>query len=150
LLRALAAEGRTVFVSSHLINEMALTAERLVVIGRGAMIAETGVSEFIARSAGDTVRVVSPMSAAFVSVLREAGAEATVGDDGAIVVSGMTAPDIGELAARRSLTVHELVPLQASLEDAFMELTSDAVEYRSTDNAHATLASAGARFQEES
>jgi len=150
LLRDLAAEGRTVFVSSHLINEMALTAERLVVIGRGTMIAETSVSDFIARSAGNTVRLVSPMGGAFVSALEEAGARSAVDDDGAIVVSGMTAPEIGDLAARRSFTEHELVPLRASLEDAFMELTSEAVEYRSTDNPHAALASSGTRHQENS
>jgi len=108
--------GRTVFVSSHLINEMALTAERLIVIGRGALIAETSVSEFTSRSAADAVRVVTPMSTTFVSVLHGAGAEVTMDDDGAIVVTGMTSAEVGELASQRSLTVHELVPLRASLE----------------------------------
>jgi ABC-2 type transport system ATP-binding protein len=133
LLRNLAAEGRTVFVSSHLINEMALTAERLIVIGRGALIAETSVEEFTARSAADAVRVVTPMSRTFVSALHRAGAAATVDDDGAIVVTGMTSAQVGELATQRGLTVHELVPLRASLEDAFMELTRDAVEYRTQE-----------------
>jgi ABC-2 type transport system ATP-binding protein len=130
LLRDLAAEGRTVFVSSHLINEMALTAERLVVIGRGTLIAETSVQEFTGRSADDAVRVVTPTSRTFVSALIGAGAEVTVDDDGAIVVRGMTAAAVGELAANRSLTIHELVPLRASLEDAFMELTRDSVEFQ--------------------
>jgi ABC-2 type transport system ATP-binding protein len=133
LLRDLAAEGRTVFVSSHLINEMALTAERLVVIGRGALIAETSVAEFTAQSAADAVRVVTPMAGNFASVLRRAGAEVRLDVDGAIVATGMTSAEIGALAAHRAVTVHELVPMKASLEDAFMELTHDAVEYRTAD-----------------
>jgi ABC-2 type transport system ATP-binding protein len=133
LLRSLAAEGRTVFVSSHLINEMALTAQRLVVIGRGVLIAETTVEEFTAQSAEDAVRVVTPTAPTFVSALRQAGARAKVGDDGAIRVTGMTAAEVGELASHRALTVHELVPLRASLEDAFMELTRDSVEFRTEE-----------------
>jgi ABC-2 type transport system ATP-binding protein len=133
LLRDLAAEGRTVFVSSHLINEMALTAERLIVIGRGALIAETSVREFTSRSTADAVRVVTPMGRDFVSVVRGTGAETTVDDDGAIVVTGMTSAQVGELVAKRSITVHELVPLRASLEDAFMELTRDAVEFQTRE-----------------
>jgi ABC-2 type transport system ATP-binding protein len=130
LLRDLAAQGRTVFVSSHLINEMALTAERLVVIGRGTLIAETSVSEFTAQSTTEAVRLVTPMADMFLSALSDAGASARVESDGSIVVSGLTAAEIGELAADRILTVHELTPIQGSLEDAFMELTHDAVEYR--------------------
>jgi ABC-2 type transport system ATP-binding protein len=132
LLRGLAAEGRTVFVSSHLINEMALTAERLVVIGRGSLIAETSVAEFTSRSDLDTVRVVTPMTTSFVDALREAGGQAEVDPDGSIVASGLSAAEIGELAADRIFTLHELTPLQASLEDAFMELTRDSVEFQST------------------
>ena len=131
LLRDLAAEGRTVLVSSHLINEMALTAERLVVIGRGTLIAETSVDDFIARHQSDAVRIVSPTPQRFVSVLSRAGARPVVHDDGSIVASGLTSVDIGELAADQELTVHELTPLRASLEDVFMELTSPSVEYRS-------------------
>jgi ABC-2 type transport system ATP-binding protein len=133
LLRDLAAEGRTVFVSSHLINEMALTAERLIVIGRGAMIAETSVQEFTAQSTGGAVRVVTPMAGTFVPALHRAGAEATVDEDGAITVTGMTSAEVGDLAAHRSVVVHELVPLRASLEDVFMELTRDSVEYRTRE-----------------
>ena len=136
LLRDLAAEGRTVLVSSHLITEMALTAERLVVIGRGTLIAETSVKEFTERSQGDSVRVVTPTPKRFVTELSRIGAHPSVSADGSIVVSGIRSADVGELAARTSLIVHELTPLRASLEDAFMELTSDAVEYRSaTDSA---------------
>ncbi|HTU36398.1 MAG TPA: ATP-binding cassette domain-containing protein [Acidimicrobiales bacterium] len=131
LLRGLAAEGRTVLVSSHLISEMALTAQRLVVIGRGSLIAETSVEEFTASSQGDTVRVLTPTPQRFVKALSEAGARPSVGEDGAITVHAMRAADIGELAARLSVTVHELTPVRASLEDAFMALTADAVDFRS-------------------
>ncbi len=131
LLRDLAAEGRTVLVSSHLINEMALTAERLVVIGRGRLIADTSVEEFTAQSQGDSVRVVTPTPTRFVTELSRAGARPSIAADGAIVVNGMDAAEIGELAIRRLLTVHELTPVRASLEDAFMELTGDDVEFRS-------------------
>jgi ABC-2 type transport system ATP-binding protein len=129
LLRDLAAEGRTVFVSSHLINEMSLTAERLVVIGRGSLIAETTVAEFTAQAALDAVRVVTPMAALFLAALDDAGAAAQLADDGSIEVTGLSSAEVGELAADRSLTLHELSPLRGSLEDAFMELTHDAVEY---------------------
>jgi ABC-2 type transport system ATP-binding protein len=132
LLRDLAAEGRTVLVSSHLISEMALTAQRLVVIGRGSLIAETDVNEFIARTRSDSVRIVTPTPQRFVSALSRAGVRPSVDDDG-IVVTGMSAAAIGELAAAQALTLHELTPVRASLEDAFMELTADTVEYRSHD-----------------
>src|SRR5580692_10005286 len=130
LLRDLAAEGRTVLVSSHLISEMSPTAERLVVIGRGTLIAEMSVSEFTSQSAPDTVRVVTPMTESFVNALEEAGAESRVEPGGSIVATGLTATEIGTLAADRVLTLYELTPLQGSLEDAFMELTHDAVEFR--------------------
>jgi len=134
LLRDLASEGRTVLVSSHLINEMALTAERLVVIGRGALIAETSVDDFVARHQSEAVRVVTPTPQRFVAALSRAGARPAVNDDGSIVASGLTSADVGELAADQELTVHELTPLRASLEDVFMELTSASVEYRSHDH----------------
>jgi ABC-2 type transport system ATP-binding protein len=132
LLRDLAAQGRTVFVSSHLINEMALTAERLVVIGRGTLIAETSVSAFTAQAAPEAVRVVTPTTATFLAALDDAGAVARVEIDGSILATGLSSEQIGDLAAARTLTVHELSPLRGSLEDAFMELTHDSVEYRST------------------
>jgi ABC-2 type transport system ATP-binding protein len=131
LLRDLASEGRTVLVSSHLINEMALTAERLVVIGRGTLIAETSVDDFVARHDSDAVRIVTPTPQRFVAALSRAGARPAVNDDGSIVATGLTAADIGELATDQTLTVHELTPLRASLEDVFMDLTSASVEYRS-------------------
>jgi ABC-2 type transport system ATP-binding protein len=130
LLRDLAAEGRTVFVSSHLINEMSLTAEQLVVIGQGSLIAETSVREFAAQGTLEAVRVVTPMTDCFLAALDDVGAEARLEDDGSIVATGLSAAAIGELAADRILTVHELSPLRGSLEDAFMELAHDAVEFR--------------------
>jgi ABC-2 type transport system ATP-binding protein len=139
LLRDLASEGRTVLVSSHLINEMALTAERLVVIGRGTLIAETSVDDFVANHQNDAVRIVSPTPQRFVSVLSRAGARPVVHDDGSIVASGLTSADIGELAADQELTMHELTPLRASLEDVFMELTSSSVEYRSQTDDQAAV-----------
>ena len=129
-LRGLAAEGRTVFVSSHLISEMSLTADRLVVIGRGRLIAETSVADFVARSGRGAVKLVTPDLAAFTSALTAAGAKVGDGDGGSLTVEGLTAPQIGDLAARDGLRVHELAPIAASLEDAFMELTQDEVEYR--------------------
>jgi ABC-2 type transport system ATP-binding protein len=136
LLRGLAAEGRTVLVSSHLINEMALTAERLVVIGQGTLIAETSVDEFVARNRRESVRVVTPTPQLLVTALSRAGARPAVEPDGAIVVKGLTTAEVGDLAGAHALTLHELTPLRASLEDAFMELTSDAVVYRSHTHPH--------------
>ena len=123
-LRARAAEGRTVFVSSHLISEMAQTADRLVVIGRGRLIAETSVADFIARSGGAAVKLVTPDVAVFTTTLTAAGAKVGSDEAGVLTIEGLTAPQIGDLAARDGLRVHELVPITASLEDAFMELTA--------------------------
>jgi ABC-2 type transport system ATP-binding protein len=129
LLRDLAEQGRTVLVSSHLISEMALTAERLVVIGRGRLIAETSVADFVSRSDGGIVRLVTPDLVAFSTVLSAAGA--TVGDvGGSLTVGGLTAAEIGDLAARDRFRIHELTPITGSLEDAFMKLTQDEVEFR--------------------
>ncbi|HUI03092.1 MAG TPA: ATP-binding cassette domain-containing protein [Acidimicrobiales bacterium] len=129
-LRGLAAEGRTVFVSSHLISEMSLTADRLVVIGRGRLIAETSVSDFVRRNDEGTVRLVTPDPSAFADALAAAGADVGTGEGGSLTVKGMTAPQIGDMAARDGLRVHELTPIAGSLEDAFMELTQDEVEFR--------------------
>ncbi|HSP36353.1 MAG TPA: ATP-binding cassette domain-containing protein [Frankiaceae bacterium] len=132
LLKSLAAEGRTVFVSSHLMSEMAQTAEHLIVIGRGKLIADESVSAFVRRAARDAVRVRSPHAARLAELVT--GAEVTVRplDDGALEVSGMTAEQIGDVAAVHHLTLHELSPVSASLEEAFMDLTRDSVEYTGT------------------
>jgi ABC-2 type transport system ATP-binding protein len=129
-LRGLAAEGRTVLVSSHLISEMSLTADRLVVIGRGRLIAETSVADFIARSGRGAVKVITPQRAELTAALTTAGAKVDQGDPDSLSVEGLSAAQIGDLAARDGLRVHELTPIAASLEDAFMELTHDQVEFR--------------------
>lgn len=134
LLRHLAGEGRAVFVSSHLISEMALTAERLVVIGRGALIADTTVQDFTTLNGGDSIRVVTPEVEALVAAVRNAGGEAELAPDGSVAVRAMTSVALGELIWSQRIRVHELTPVRASLEDAFMDLTRDAVEYRSGGN----------------
>ena len=139
-LRGLAAQGRTVFVSSHLISEMSLTADRLVVIGRGKLIAETSVADFVARSGRGAVKLVTPDRGEFASALAAAGARLEDGEGGSLTVEGMTAPQIGDIAARHGLRVHELTPVAVSLEDAFMELTQDEVEYRPSSMAGAVAA----------
>jgi ABC-2 type transport system ATP-binding protein len=138
-LRDLAAEGRTVFVSSHLISEMSLTADRLIVIGRGRLIAETNVDDFVARSGGGAVKLVTPDVALFSSGLTEAGATVTE-DNGSLTVEGLSGPQIGDLAAREGMRIYEMTPITASLEDAFMELTHDEVEYRPLTMPGATAA----------
>jgi ABC-2 type transport system ATP-binding protein len=127
LLRALAAEGRTVFVSSHLMSEMAITAEHLVVIGRGKLIADASVDDLIGRSGHHRVRVRGPEVQRLRALLPEARATAAGND--ALVFSGTTAQVIGEAAAASRIVLHELVPLQPTLEEAFMELTDDSVEF---------------------
>ncbi|MGV0790541.1 ABC transporter ATP-binding protein [Mycolicibacterium sp. XJ1819] len=131
LMRSLAGEGRTVFVSSHLLAEMANTADRLVVIGKGRLIASTTVTEFISRSGADVVRVRSPQMAALHGVLVQAGLTAQQAPgDSALLVRGARIEVVGELAARHGITLHELSAQQASLEEAYMKMTDDAVEYR--------------------
>ena len=129
LLKRLAAEGRTVFVSSHLMSEMALTADHLIVIGRGRLIADVPVREFIQGAGRNVVRVRSPQATELRELLVGPDVAVTVVDGGALEVSGLTAEQIGDLAAERGLRLHELTPQQASLEEAFMELTRGDLEY---------------------
>ncbi len=127
LMKALAAEGRTVFVSSHLMSEMEHTADHLIVIGRGQLLADCTMEEFIARSSGQTVRVATPQA----EVLAEAGGTVVPGDgDEALIVSGLVAARVGDIAFTCGVRLHELTVVRASLEAAFMELTADSVEYR--------------------
>jgi ABC-2 type transport system ATP-binding protein len=132
LLKRLAAEGRTVFLSSHLMSEMALTAEHLIIVGRGRLIADTTVEDVVAQASADgVVRVRTPDAAALRDVLvGEGGATITSPERDVLEVRGMAAPRIGEVAASQRLVLHELTPVRASLEDAYMRLTGDAVEYR--------------------
>ena len=129
LLRRLAAEGRTVFVSSHLMSEMALTADEVIIIGRGRFLAQQPVAEITAHSAARFVRVRSPQLGQVRSALDGHGAETALEDDGSLHVRGMDEAAIGELAARQGLVLHELAPQAASLEEVFMELTNDELEY---------------------
>ncbi|WP_030860474.1 ABC transporter ATP-binding protein [Streptomyces sp. NRRL S-37] len=129
LMKSLAAQGRTVFVSSHLMSEMALTADHLVVIGQGRLLADTSMTEFIERNSRSYVRIRSPQRERLLDVLHRAGITAVESGDGALEVDGSKAEHIGELAARQQVVLHELSPRQASLEEAFMRLTAESVEY---------------------
>ena len=129
LLQGLAGEGRTVFVSSHLMSEMALTATDLVVIGRGRLIAQTSVHDFIASNTEATVLVRSPGADVLAVVLRAEGAGVVARDDGALLVTGLDGSRVGDLALDAGVALHELRPEQASLEEVFMELTSDMVDF---------------------
>jgi ABC-2 type transport system ATP-binding protein len=130
LLKGLGREGRTVFVSSHLMSEMALTADHLVVIGRGRLIAEMPVADFIAQSSQQFVRVRTVQPDTFREAMESNGATVAQEDDGALSVMGLNAEEIGDIAFDRRLPLHELSPQLASLEEAFMELTQDSVDYR--------------------
>ncbi len=130
-MRGLAAEGRTVLVSSHLMSEMALTADRIIVVGRGRLILESSMRDLADRFKRD-VLVRTPDVAGLRSVLENAGASVSV-DDGALVVRSLEAADIADLAARHGIAVHELTPRSATLEDAYLELTEDSVEFRTAE-----------------
>ncbi|MDH6577441.1 ATP-binding cassette domain-containing protein [Kitasatospora sp. MAP5-34] len=140
LLKSLAAEGRTVLVSSHLMSEMALTAEHLIVIGRGKLIADTSVEEFTRSASSGAVLVRTPDAVRLGKLLGELdGVTVTTGDDVQVLeVSGAESEQIGRLAAEHSLVLFELTPQQASLEEAFMEMTKDAVEYEAVVTPRAT------------
>jgi ABC-2 type transport system ATP-binding protein len=129
LMRALAAEGRTVLVSSHLMSEMALTADHLIVIGRGRLISNTGLADFVRASSRGHVVVRSPRAAELARLLAAEGA-AVEPDDGALAVTGLDAATLGDLAAGHGIALHELASRHASLEEAFMELTDGSVDFR--------------------
>ncbi|MFJ2865415.1 ABC transporter ATP-binding protein [Kitasatospora sp. NPDC087314] len=129
LFRRLAEEGRTVFVSSHMMAEMEHTADRLVVIGRGRLIADESLAEFSTRNAVTSVAVRTPELAALAQVLQAEGASVRRAEPEAGVVTGLPAARIGELALRHGLVLHELATRTSSLESAFMSLTADSVEY---------------------
>jgi ABC-2 type transport system ATP-binding protein len=134
LLKGLASEGRTVFVSSHLMSEMSLTADHLIVIGRGRLIADLPVDEFVRRASKKLVRVRTPQPLQLRMVL-EGHDVVVTGDDSALEISGLTAEQVGEAAAAHGVVLHELTPQQASLEEAFMELTREDVEFASPESA---------------
>jgi ABC-2 type transport system ATP-binding protein len=131
LLKSLAAEGRTVFVSSHLMSEMALTAEQVIVIGRGRLIRDISVAEFLGQASGKVVHVRSPRVAELRAALTAPDVTVIDADPrGLLEVTGLTAAEIGDVALERGIPIHELTPQQASLEEAFMTLTRDDVEYK--------------------
>ncbi|MFC4512855.1 ABC transporter ATP-binding protein [Streptomyces ehimensis] len=134
LMKSLATQGRTVFVSSHLMSEMALTADHLVVIGQGKLLADTSMTDFIKENSRSYVRMRSPEQERLREILRGAGIDVTPGEEGALEVEGEDAAHLGELAARHRITLHELSPRSASLEEAFMRLTAGSVEYHAHEN----------------
>ncbi|MFF3988767.1 ABC transporter ATP-binding protein [Streptomyces sp. NPDC001797] len=129
LMKSLAAQGRTVFVSSHLMSEMALTADHLVVIGQGRLLADTSMADFIRTNSRSYVRVRSPQRERLLDVLHGAGITVVETGTGALEAEGGKAEPIGELAAQNGIVLHELSIQQASLEEAFMQLTAESVEY---------------------
>jgi ABC-2 type transport system ATP-binding protein len=129
LLKSLATEGRTVFVSSHLMSEMSLTADHLIVIGRGKLIADTSVADFLAGASKQLVHVRTPQTEQLREILAGLGATVTDTEEGLLEVSGLTAERIGEAAAAQTIVLHELTPHQASLEEAFMDLTRGELEF---------------------
>jgi ABC-2 type transport system ATP-binding protein len=130
LLRSLAGEGRTVLVSSHLMSEMALTADHLVVIGAGRLLADDTVDGFVAASGRNSVRVRSPQSERLAVLLADQGATATASAVDVLEVTDASTDVVGDVAAANGITIHELSLQQVTLEEAFMELTHDSVEYR--------------------
>ncbi|MBC6464031.1 ABC transporter ATP-binding protein [Actinomadura alba] len=129
MFHRLAAEGRTVFVSSHLMTEMEHTADRLIVIGRGELIASESLTEFAARGTRQSVTVRTPDPAALTAVVTAEGASVEPEDDGSCTVTGLSAARISELAFDHRIMLHEITTRSSSLEEAFMELTADSVEY---------------------
>jgi ABC-2 type transport system ATP-binding protein len=131
LMKRLASEGRTVFLSSHLMSEMEETADHIIVVGRGRVVADMALSQFIRRHSGESVRVVSPQQPELASALERMGATVELDGDGGLIVRGIEAARIGDIAAAQDIRLHELTPRRASLETAYMELTRDSVEYQS-------------------
>jgi ABC-2 type transport system ATP-binding protein len=144
LLRSFATEGRTILISSHLMSEMALTADHLIVIGRGRLIADTSVEAFIAQSTQSFVRVRSPQLEALAGAITARGGTTRPEPDGALAVSGVQISAIGDLARNDGIALHELSPQVASLEEAFMELTRESVQFHAgADAGHSTAAIGG-------
>jgi ABC-2 type transport system ATP-binding protein len=140
-LRRLAADGRTVLVSSHLMSEMALTADHLIVVGRGKLLADAPTRSLTQSSARADVLVRSPRASELAELLTARGAAVTVEQDGGLAVTGMDAPAIADLAAAHGVAVHELAPRQPSLEQAYLDLTAASTDYRAATTAGSTQAS---------
>ena len=130
LVRSLATEGRTVFLSSHLMSEMAVTADHLIVLGRGSIIADAPIAEILAAATGTSVKLRSPQAPALATALAAPGVTITSTAADSLTIAGLTAAEVGEAAARAGLVLHELTPGSASLEQAYMQLTENDVEYQ--------------------
>ena len=139
LLKGLAADGHTVFVSSHLMSEMALTAEHVIVVGRGRLMADMPMAELIAQSSGDVVVVRSPQATALAEALAATDVVVSHTEHETLEVTGLTVAQIGDHARDLRISLHGLAPKQASLEEAFMEMTRDEVEFHATTPTDHTL-----------
>jgi ABC-2 type transport system ATP-binding protein len=133
LLKGLASEGRTVFVSSHLMSEMSVTADHLIVIGRGRLLADMAVDEFVFKASGDRVRVRTPEATRLRELVLGPDVSVESSETGLLEINGLTAARVGDIAWTNRIPLHELTPIQASLEEAFMEMTRDDVEFQSID-----------------
>jgi ABC-2 type transport system ATP-binding protein len=132
LLKRLAGEGRTVFLSSHLMSEMSLTADHLIIIGRGRLIRDVGLAEFVDEWSRNVVRVRSPQAAALREEILGPNVRVSSEEPSVLEVDGLTAAQIGDAAARHGFVLHELIPEKVSLEEAFMDLTREETEFRAT------------------
>ena len=140
LLRQLATDGHTVLVSSHLMSEMALTADHLIIIGRGKLLADTPTERLTESSTRTDVFVRSPRASELAALLTASGADVTA-EDGGLAVTSLEAPAIADLAAQHGIAVHELMPRQPSLEQAYLDLTGASTDYRAADQASRSQAS---------
>ncbi|MGW2111614.1 ABC transporter ATP-binding protein, partial [Streptomyces sp. NPDC001948] len=149
LMKALAAEGRTIFVSSHLMSEMALTADHLIVIGQGKLLADTSMADFIHQNSRSYVRLRSPQQERLRDVLHEAGLIVVETGGGTLEIDGATTEALGELAAQHQIVLHELSAQRASLEEAFMQMTADSVEYHAHSDHAAAPPPTGPQWGEQ-
>jgi ABC-2 type transport system ATP-binding protein len=150
LVRRLAAEGRTILLSSHLMSEMAVTADHLIVLGRGRVIADAPVAELIGAATRNTVRVRTPWSAELAALFSRPDVSVSRTGEDLLEIAGVPAAEIGNQAARAGIALHELTPVNASLEEAYMALTQNDVEYRTGDSPAGTDAPKSATDQMES
>jgi ABC-2 type transport system ATP-binding protein len=149
LMKALAAEGRTIFVSSHLMSEMALTADHLIVIGQGRLLADMSMADFIHQNSRSYVRLRSPQQERLREVLHVAGLIVVETGGGILEIDGATTEALGELAAQHQIVLHELSAQRASLEDAFMQMTADSVEYHAHSDHVAAPPPAGPQWGDQ-
>jgi ABC-2 type transport system ATP-binding protein len=143
LLRGLADQGRTVFLASHLMSEMALTADHVIVVGRGRLLRDQSMSDFIAAASTDLVRVRSPQARQLADLVAGNGVTVTDVTEGVLEVTGLTSEQIGTAAAAAQITLYELATQGASLEEAYMSLTEDSVDYRSSTDRTSTAVQSG-------